>query len=404
MMKKFSKYIIKSIILGIIFILVAMSFCYVEYYSYTKNYNKKIYGIVNLIENKYPEVGEEEIVEILNNTEVTNSNNYLDKYGIYLEKDSIILENKNLLKYFIMIWIMIIGLMVGFLLGLYIKHNKRKDKSIEEIQNSIEKVNKGDYQLDIDEMAEDELSILKNDVYKTMIMLKESNDNSLKDKLSLKKSLEDISHQLKTPLTSIIIALDNLTDNPNMEEENRNYFMKVIRKNTNNIIFLIQAILKLSRLDTDTIEFIKEEVDVDEMVEESISKTQGLCDLKNVKINVNSKSKLKLICDKYWQIEAITNILKNAIEHADDRVDINIKDNDVYLEIAIINNGEGISNKDLPHIFERFYRGENAKKDSVGIGLSLAKAIINKSNGSIVVDSKDNRTEFKIRYLKVYKE
>ena len=252
-------------------------------------------------------------------------------------------------------------------------------------------------------MSEDELSILKNEIYKTTIMLKEAADNSNKDRIKLKKSLEDISHQLKTPITSILIMLDNIIEDPDMDASVRNDFIIDIKRNVANINFLVQTLLKLSKFDSNTVNFIKQENELENIAKESIQNVASLCDLRNIQIELNIKNNSKIICDLKWQIEAITNLLKNAIEHSKDneKVVITVDSNNVYSMIEIQDLGDGIAEKDLPHIFERFYKGENSTSESIGIGLALAKTIIEQDNGNISVDSDGNGTRFIVKYFKL---
>ena len=233
-------------------------------------------------------------------------------------------------------------------------------------------------------------------------MLKESADNSIKDKKELKNSLEDISHQLKTPLTSILIMLDNLIDEPDMESKMRDEFVRDIKREVTNINFLVQAILKLSKFDSNTVDFIREKNHMKSIIDKSIQNVSTLCDLKNVEIETKGCENAILYCDFRWQVEAITNIIKNCIDHSKEgsKVVINYGENKVYSFINIEDFGEGISKKDLPHIFERFYKGENASEDSIGIGLALSKTIIENDNGNISVDSSKEGTEFQIKYFK----
>ena len=277
------------------------------------------------------------------------------------------------------------------------------DKEINKITKCIEQINRRNYKLELDDMSEDELSILKNEVYKTTIMLKESAENSNKEKLELKDSLSDISHQLKTPITSILIILDNLIEDPEMDKYTREDFIRDIKREINSINFLVQSILILSKLDTNTINFIEEEVELKKLVNYAIKNVSILSDLKNVNVNLRVESNSVIKCDFKWQVEAISNILKNCIEHSNDNSDVvvTIEDNKVYSKITIKDNGGGIDKDDLPHIFERFYKGKNSTENSVGIGLSLSKNIIEKNNGIILCKSEIGKgTEFIIKYMK----
>ena len=282
-------------------------------------------------------------------------------------------------------------------------YERKQDKEIDKITKYLEAINDKNYTLKIDENSEEELSILKNELYKVTVMLRENASNTLKDKINLKRALEDISHQLKTPLTSILIILDNLIDNPEMDYQTRVEFLHDLKRETTRIQSLIQSILKLSKFDSNTVQFIKQDIYLKQIIDEAIKNTGSLADLKNIKINVEGNKKIKLNCDLLWQIEAITNILKNCIEHSKENTQIDIKYNNdsVYSYITITDYGEGISKEDLPHIFERFYRGKNSSNESIGIGLSLSKTIIESNNGIVSVESNSDKTTFIIKYFKI---
>jgi signal transduction histidine kinase len=399
---KFKKSIIISLIITIIFsAFVAISNIY-EYKEYTQNFNKKMASIIELIQSKYPEISTDEIVEIVNSKEIPQ-NNLLKKYGIDLEKKTIILENNKTNNKFMKIEVSIIFIGSIILLLIFILYERNQDKEIDEITKYLEAINNKNYTLKIDENSEEELSILKNELYKVTVMLRENASNSLKDKINLKTALEDISHQLKTPLTSILIILDNLIDNPEMDYQTRVEFLHDLKRESIRIQSLIQSILKLSKFDSNTVQFIKQDIYLKQIVDEAIKNTESLADLKNIKINVEGNKKIKLNCDLLWQTEAVTNILKNCIEHSSENTQIDIKynNNSVYSYITITDYGEGISKEDIPHIFERFYRGKNSANESIGIGLSLSKTIIESNNGIITVESNNNKTTFTIKYFKL---
>ena len=396
------KMCITSCIVIIIFLITFSILIYKQYKTYTYNFNQKIAGIIDDVLEKYPDIEKREIVEILNSSDKTN-NEILREYGIELDKDSVILENNTDFQKFIIIDISTLILFILILSIIFFKYNHSESKKINEITKYIEEINRENYKLNIEENTEDELSILKNELYKITIMLKEVAENSQKDKTTLKDSLSDISHQIKTPITSILIMLDNILSDENMPEDIKKDFIKDIKREIINIKFLVESILKLSKIDSNSIKFIKKEVFIKDIINEAVKNVSMLSELKNIEIIVLGDDSIKTICDLKWQVEAITNILKNCIEHSYEnrKIYINYNQNNMYTELKIEDNGTGIDAKDLPHIFERFYKGKNSSSDSVGIGLALSKSIIESNNGYIQVDSKLNKgTTFIIKYLK----
>lgn len=396
------KYIISTLIVFICLFILFLFLNIYEYKTYTKNFNNKIFAIINVIKKGYPKITDKEIIKIINN-DTLKTNDFFNKYGIDVNNKSILIKNDRDYHKFLAINLSFLTITVVILLIIYIRYNYKKEKDIKDIIKCIEQINKKNYEIQIDSISEDELSILKNEIYKTTIMLKEAAENSSKDKLNLKKSLEDISHQLKTPLTSILVMLDNIIEDSNMEEKIRNDFIVDIKRNVLNINFLVQSLLKLSKFDANTIHFVKQENDLKTIVEESIKNVSTLCDLRNINIKLNIKENSKIICDDKWQIEALTNIIKNAIEHSknNSNIIINIENNNVYSMIEVIDFGEGIAKKDIKHIFERFYKCKNTKTDSIGIGLALAKTIIEEDKGTISVESNKLETKFIIKYYKI---
>lgn len=392
----------KTIILIIVIILIyVFSFNMVFLYQeniYKEKYNMFVNNIISVIKEKYPDISNKNIIDILNNK--TNLN-YLNEYGIDVDDEfALISMNKENKKIYILNNV-ILGSFILVLSIILIINKNYENKKLEEIIHLIEEINKKNYNLNIKGTDETMISKLKNEMYKTVVMLKNDADNSLKDKIIIKTYLEDISHQLKTPLTVINISLDNLIDNPNMDEKNRNEFISKISKEVTNINNLIQNLLKLSKFDVNVINFINKSVSIKEFINKSIDKISLIADLKNINIKVNILNDFNLNIDLNWQIEALSNVVKNAIEHSNenDIVYINCNDNKIYSKIEIINNGI-INDKDLNKIFDRFYTNKKGYSESVGIGLSLAKNIIEKNNGKIDVYSKDGKTIFTIKYYK----
>ena len=401
------KYIIFTIVVFAIFMIILAIVNHIQYSSYNRNSNLAINQIINNIKKSYPEADINEIIQILNNDNLEQTD-FLKEYGINIDKDTAILSNQQDSKLLLIINCSILLTLLIVIICIFVKYNKGQNKKISEITKYIEDINRGIYTLSIQENSEDELSILKNELYKITVMLREQSENSIKDKMQLKKSLEDISHQLKTPLTSIIIMLDNLLDNLNMDVDIRNDFIKSIYREISNINFFIQALLKLSKFDVNTIKFNRKEEKIRDIIDQAQQNVETLCDLRKIKIETIPDfgqapfRNPEVVCDIKWQVEAITNIIKNCVEHSESGTKISIKygKNDLYSEILIEDQGSGIDPEDLKHIFERFYKGKNSRKDSVGIGLSLAKTIIEKDNGYITVESEIGKgSKFCIRYL-----
>ena len=386
------KYIILFSI--VLFITALINVC--EYNTYRINYNNKISSIIELVVSKYQNISKEEIYNIINNK--SDKSNVLKEYGIYDDIDNLVIENENKYTFYLVVNLMLVVILFIIFYIIIFKDKYLFNKNINKLTQYFSEINNGNYDIDIKDNKENNLSVLKNEIYKTTIMLKEQASNSKKDKEDLKIMLEDISHQLKTPLTSINIYIDNLLDN-DIDYKIRNEFLKEIKKDINNMNFLILNLLKLSKFDTNTIKYEVKKYKVDNIINEVINNLSYLSDLKNININVIGNKNIVLNCDYRWEVEAISNIVKNALEHCYSKVEISYKEYKSYVEIRIINDGDTINKKDIKHIFDRFYKISN-DKDSIGIGLALSKSIIEKDNGKINVISDNNSTIFEIKYYK----
>lgn len=378
-----------------------------QYKKVTEIVNVKIANIIGKVKENYLEMDTKEIIEILNSD--TNSSEFKEgkqellNYGIDVEEINSILLVQNQMQANLKInVIIIIVFSILWIITILIYLNKR-DKKLKEIKKYINEISNRNYQLDIDENSEDELSNLKNELYKITVMLKEESENSKKDKENLKISVQDISHQLKTPLTSISIMLDNIKENPQMDEKTKQKFIFEISRQIEWINWLVISMLKLSKLDADVVEFYPEKINISKFISEIIKNLEIPIEIKNQNIIVEGRENECFEGDYKWQQEAITNIVKNCIEHNKDGGNIFIKyeENNLYTKISIKDEGEGIAKEDLRHIFERFYKGKNSSENSVGIGLALAKSIIEKNNGMITCKSELGKgTEFVIKYMK----
>ncbi|MBP5530372.1 MAG: HAMP domain-containing histidine kinase [Lachnospiraceae bacterium] len=289
----------------------------------------------------------------------------------------------------------------GLLLSvLFIVYTLNRYKKIEKLNDYLVRVLAENDSDEILDQEEGELSILKTNIYKTTSTLKYQKELLTDDKKNLAAALADISHQLKTPLTSMMVMNDLLVDEPN--EDKRNEFLKTQSSQLDRMNWLIQTLLKLSKLDAGTIVLKREDVLATELVEEAIKPFEIQFDLRNISFE-SDFSTVNIRCDKNWTVEAIQNIIKNCIEHMEDggQLFIAVTDTNIFTQLTIKDTGCGIAADDVPHIFERFYKGKNAGKDSVGIGLALSKSILEEEQAEINVESTEGvGTRFIIKFYK----
>lgn len=265
----------------------------------------------------------------------------------------------------------------------------------------------------LDNYVEGELSILQSDIHKVTIRMIELNERLLTDKTYLADTLADMSHQLKTPMTSMMVMADLLNDEK-LPASKREEFAKNIQNQLERMEWLLSTLLRMSKLDAGTLKLNPESTDVEKLLKKSVEHLLIPMEIKNQALSIRrddtaycaltegaaGQETLYVKLDTNWTVEAISNIVKNCMEHTPvgGRIDITYGKNPLYDYICIRDNGAGIAKEDLPHIFKRFYKGKNASKDSVGIGLAFAKQIINMENGSIDVTSKEGEgTSFVIK-------
>lgn len=405
---------LKNIILpsiGLILIIILSFFIIfnIQYKLYEKNVNSVIANILSEIIEKYPDTDEEEIIKILNDRNSENSsekNNkaleLLKNYG-YTNNVAYVQKLDKSMEIALNVNIFLICA-YGFIITIILLvKNKKHNKKIQEISKYLNEVNNGNYELRIEDNREDKLTKLRNELYKTTVLLKKIAENSEKEKIDLSNSLADISHQLKTPLTSIRIMIDNIEDNPDMDEKTRKEFIEEISKQIDWISSLVIALLKLAKFDAGAIIMKDTNVNIKKLIDNVLSNLAILLDVKNIKVIENIKDNIYINIDYNWQLEAFTNIIKNAIEHSkqDSTIYISVENNSIFMKVIITDEGEGISKEDLKNIFKRFYKAKRSSESSIGIGLSLAKTIIEQDNGTIKVNSEVGKgTTFEIEYLK----
>ena len=278
---------------------------------------------------------------------------------------------------------------------------RRRYKNIERLNAYLKRINSGDYALDVRDNTEGELSILKSEIYKVTVMLRERSEQLERDKVALQNALSDISHQLKTPITSMFVMTDLLLT-PDLPDDRRLAFTDRIRAQLERLSWLVSALLKLSRLDARAVAFKRDRVPAQRLLDKALTPLRIPAELKNITLCVRDNN-MSVDCDENWTAEAVLNIVKNCVEHTPEggTIDIVCTENPLFAQIRIEDSGRGITPEDLPHIFTRFYRGKNAADDSVGIGLAMAATIVQEQNASIDAGSAaSGGSAFTIRFPK----
>ena len=260
------------------------------------------------------------------------------------------------------------------------------DRSIRTLSDQLMRVYSSRMSIDIREQQEGALSILKNDIYKLVRTFYEQRERSARDRLFLADTLNDISHQLKTPLTSMQM-MGELLAQP-LPDEKRREFSGILLRQLERLQWLVTSLLKLSRLDACAITFQKQRIDVHSWILEALEPIQELLREKALQVHIDAGD-CQIETDPRWSKEALLNILKNAAEHTPPKGTITIaaRQTPLFLSLSVTDSGEGMDLEDQAHVFERFYRGKNAASDSVGIGMAMAKAILNAQQAEIQVHS-----------------
>jgi signal transduction histidine kinase len=284
-----------------------------------------------------------------------------------------------------------------FLALLFFVFTLLRYRNIARLSDYLQRLSNGEKALDIRDNAEGELSILKNEIYKVTSALTEQAGQLSKDKKELANVLADISHQLKTPLTAVGVMAD-LLDDDRLPAEKRRDFLANIRTSVNRMEWLALTLLKMARLDADAVALKKEPVLLSVVAERALSPLLIPIELRGQNVTMSGQD-ASVICDREWTVEALGNVIKNAVENTPENgtIEITYGGNPIYAYIAVRNSGSGINKEDLPHLFRRFYRGKNADNEGVGIGLSMSLAIMRKQNGDIDA-ANDNGGVFTLKF------
>ncbi len=400
--KEVKKILFLNLIYFFIIIIIGLFLSFYSFNLYKKNLIRNNSILVGNILKNHPELEEEVINELILNSDTYDyGTEILNKYGLDDPKYLDYLKVNNELKQNIILtnvlFIIILFILISITYLIFIKNQYRKINKIDKYMN---KILNNDYSLDIRDYVEGDISTLKNDIYKMTIKLKEQTELSIKDKKYLEETLADISHQIKTPLTSMYVINDILSDN-DLDKKSQIEFLNKNRNQLERIEWLVTTLLKISRLDSGMVTLKRDNINIEDLINKTIEPIKIMAEIKNISIKTDIETS-NFYLDFNWTLEALTNILKNACEHTNNNgsIKIEVTENPLYLNIKIIDNGVGISESDKKHIFDRFYKGKT-NKDSIGIGLNMAKKIINLQNGEIECISKINEgTTFDIKFYK----
>lgn len=283
-----------------------------------------------------------------------------------------------------------LALLLGVLFSLcMLGFSLRQYRRLSRLSSYLDRICAGDYSLDVRDNDEGELSILKNDIHKVTRILNEQNQRLTQEKTRLADSMSDISHQLKTPLTSMMMMAD-LLQSPDLPPEKREDFSKSLHTQLDRLEWLVASLLKLARLDAGTISFHPHSYEARAILEKACAPLSIPVELREQTLRIDAPDGMKVKCDLNWTVEALLNVVKNCVEHTPRGGSITIaaRQNPLYTLITVADTGEGIAAEDQPHLFERFYKGKNASRDSVGIGLAMARTILRAQGGDISVKSR----------------
>ena len=286
-------------------------------------------------------------------------------------------------------------LMLIFCIGTYKRYRR-----IASLADDINHVLHGDSPIDFDNYSEGELSILHSEIYKMTVRLREQQQKLISDKEYLADSLADISHQIRTPLTSINLLVERLSAS-GLTDECRHQLTNELYGLLDRIDWLITTLLKISKLDAGTVQLNKETVSMETLINKSCAPLLIPIELRGQELIIRAEG--NFYGDSAWTSEAVGNIVKNCMEHTPDggKIEIEAAENALYSEIIIKDNGTGISPEDLPHIFERFYKGKDSDGKSFGIGLALSRMIVAGQKGTVKAENRKNTgAMFTLRFYK----
>ena len=366
---------------------------------YAKRNEARLAAVAEAVLAAYPDVSETELLRLLRDPPKADDSLFR-RYGISAG-ELVAAPERQTMNAILIAGLGAVALLAGGTILLGISESKRRRRETQALISYLDAVAGGNYGLKIDENVESDFSLLTNRLYDLTVRLREAAAESHANSRAQSRWLQDISHQIRTPLTSAVIMLDALSDANEMDEATRREFAAESARQLDVIERLIDALLKLSKLDSGTVTLKTELLTARRLLANAEDRLGVLLDLKSVAVEASGDLDVSFPADEAWQTEALTNILKNCAEHSSPGSAIRVaaENTGAYLRLTVTDEGEGIDEADLPHIFERFYKAKNAGPESVGIGLSLAKSVIEAQNGYLSVRSeKGVGTRFAIGY------
>ncbi len=292
-------------------------------------------------------------------------------------------------------------LLCAVLFAVYLISTSKRYKKICRLSDDLDKILHGQGGMTFEQYSEGELAILQSEIYKMTVRLREQQAKLIEDKTYLADSIADISHQIRTPLTSINLLVSFLSE-PGLSEQRRLKLTKELSEMLSRIDWLISSLLKISKLDAGAVTFKNERIPLKKIIDTACEPLLVPIELRGQELVINAEGYLS--GDLKWTCEAVGNIVKNCMEHtpAGGTLKIEAFENSIYSGITVSDTGSGIDKEDLPHIFERFYKGKNSDDKSVGIGLALARMIVVSQNGTIKAENLPHKgARFSIRFYKV---
>lgn len=288
--------------------------------------------------------------------------------------------------------------MVVAAIAIHLTTERYRYRRLQKLSQDLDKLLVSGIPLPIREYSEGELSILANQMQKLTLRLTESAEAMRKEKVFLADSLADISHQLRTPLTAMNLTTSMLRS-PSLTEEKRMELTGELRNLLARTDWLVETLLKLSKLDAGTVKLTRQNVSVGQLIQRAAQPIAIAMELRSQSLEIDCGEEV-LLCDPVWTAEALGNILKNCMEHTPEngKISIAVNQNPLFTQIDVEDTGSGFDPKDIPHLFERFYKGSNASQNSYGIGLALARTVITAQDGTIQAMNRDNGAKFVIKF------